>query len=239
MSNESIDTAGTVSLKYIVANTRARMRKDAKDDMYIMQYAIDCITELNMFHLDVSGPKTALLPVSDIGTIDVPEDYIDYYRLGGIVNGRIQTFTLNPKLAIPTETECGEDVNPWKDITLDFPARNTFGAGGGYNTSEYRYDQRNRRFIIGGATPGTYVVLEYVSSGVSVSEETFIPRLYVPAIRAYIIWQFVENDEKAPMNDKMRKGQLYADEVMRAGESLNIDEIMDAVYSGYRRTIKR
>lgn len=241
MSNESVDTSGTVSLKYIVANTRARMRKDAKDDQYILQYAIDCISELNMFHLDISGPRTALIAVSDICTIDVPEDYIDYLKVGKIVNGRIRTFSINPNLSIPITGDCGEDTNAWSDITLSFPAVNTFGVGGGYNEVEYRYDPRSRRFILSGAVPGSYVALEYISTGISISEETYIPKKYVPAIRAYIIWQFVENDDKAPMNDKMRKGQLYADEVTRASasEGLTIEELMDAITSGYRQTVKR
>ena len=43
------------------------------------------------------------------------------------------------------------------------------------------------------------------------------------------------------MNDKMRKGDLYAQEVRRVSmsEMPTLDEIMDAVRRGYRQTIKR
>lgn len=240
MSIQSEDTAGWVSLKYILASTRAALRIDDKHDEFLLQYIIDGVTELNTFHLDISGTKNTTLTISDINTVQLPRDYIDYAKIGIIVNGRIHTLTVNPNLAVPHTGDCGEDTNAYQDNTQELPATPQFGISGGYNVAEYKIDKRNRRIIVSGNPPGGTLYLEYISSGISMSEETNIPRAYVPVIRAYAIWRFVDNDPSVPGNEKERKGRLYGQEVRRAAmyELPTLDEMVDALKQGRRQTPK-
>jgi hypothetical protein len=240
MSNDSIDLSGWMNIRQILANVKARLRIDDRQDRYLLQYIIDCISELNMFHLDVSGPVSTIIDISDINTVDLPSDYIDYLKIGYIVNGKIVTLTHNPSIPIPISGECGEDTNPFPDLSLSIPLVPTYGAGGGYNVAEYRIDKKDRRIILQGSVPGSQLAIEYISTGVSLNEETTIPRKYLPAIRAYVVWTLIENDPKVPMNDKIRKGDLYAQEVSRASmsELPTLDECMDAIYMGRRQTPK-
>jgi hypothetical protein len=237
----SQDSDGIVSLRYILANIKARLMWDDRNDQFLLQYIIDAVSELNMFHLDISGTKTVIIDVNEINTIDLPSDYIDYEVIGYIVNGKITSLSKNPNIPIPISGDCGADTNPFPDLVQDLPSVPTFGVGGGYNVAEYTIDKRGHRIIIQGTVPGNQILLKYTSSGISLTEETYIPKQYVPAIRAYVLWVIAENDPKEPMNNKIRKGQLFADEVIRVGatEMPTMDEISDALRMGYRQTPKR
>ena len=236
-----MDTSGWVSLKYIVANIKSRLMTDDKFDEYLLQYCIDGITEMNMFHLDISGPKTTVLTISDINTVALPQDYIDYLQIGIIVNGQIRTLSLNPQIPIPITMDCGEDTNGFSDLIRAYPASPQFGAGGGYNVSEYKIDKRGRRIVLQGAVPGGQVIMEYISSGISLSEENYFPRKYLPVIRAYVMWVLADNDPKVQIQEKMRKGKILQEEVMRVSmsEMPTISEMVDVIRSGYRQTPKR
>jgi hypothetical protein len=241
MSNDSTDLSGVITLRQILASVKATLKTDDRDDQYLSQYIIEGLTELNIFHLDIFGSKPAILDISDINTVDLPSDYIDYLVIGYVVNGRLVSLTHNPNIPIPISGDCGEDTNPFPELTTEFPSSPTFGASGGYNIATYTIDKRNRRIIIQGSVPGGQIHLKYITSGISMSEETFVPRQYLPVIKAFVIWTVVENDPKEPMNNKMRKANIYGDQVRRASslEMPSADEILELIRKGYRQSPKR
>jgi hypothetical protein len=235
-----MDTNAIVTIDYILASVKAYLQVDDKQDELLMQMILDCITDLNIFHADLSGHKTVTMDISDINTVDLPEDFVDYIKIGRIINNKIYTLSLNDNLATPHSEDCGEDTNPYIQSVYDLPYEQQYGTGGGYNCAEYKIDKRNRRIIIGGGVPGSQIIMEYISSGVC--SETVVPRYAVPVIRAYVYWMRVENDPRVPFNEKERKQNLYVTEMRRLKEfetRLTVDEIMDAIYRGYRQTIKR
>jgi hypothetical protein len=57
-----------------------------------------------------------------------------------------------------------------------------------------------------------------------------------------VAWKSVLYDVRHPNNDKMMRAQLYGQELkryIRSAYSMTIDEMTDAIYQGYRQTIKR
>ena len=236
------DTKAMVSIEYVLADIRSRIEFDNRSNQRIAQMIISCYSELNMFHIPIAGIKHVELSLSSINTIDVPEDYIDYVRIGRVVNGKVVTFSLNPDLSKTIDKSCGEDTNPNMNIENNLPNYYNFGTGGGYNSMYYTYDKRERRLIFQGDTLTGKIYLEYISTGINDTGKTFIDRRAVPALRAYVIWQIKENDDKAPLWDRQRKAAIYDQEVRRLGNAiynLTIDEMMDALYQGYRQTPKR
>lgn len=235
-----MDTSSTVSLNYILASVKNYLQVDDKQDEYFMQLIIDCITDLNIFHVDISGSKTVVLPVTVLNTVDLPSDFIDYIKIGMLVNNKITSLSLNENLAMMFTEDCGEETTPNIQTLLDYPVEHHYGVGGGYNIGEYKIDKRNHRIVINGTIPGGQVVMEYVSSGVCA--DTVVPRYAVPAIRAYVLWQRIDNDPRVPLNEKERKNHIYVTEMRRLKEfasRLTVDEIMDALYRGMRQGIKR
>jgi hypothetical protein len=242
MSNQSIDTAGVVSLKYVLASLKSALSIDDREDERLLQFIVDGVSEINMFHLDISGTKKGMFDITQINTVDLPSDFIDYIVIGRVINGRIVSLSRNEALAIPIDIDCGLDANPYKDAIVDFPKFYHYGLGGGYNIAEYRIDKRDRRIIISGVVPGSQIYMEYISTGVSLNEETVIPRYAVPVLRAYADWKRTEYDDKKPLYDKQRKAMMYQFELERADSlvnSMTVDEILDQVYKGYRQTPKR
>lgn len=234
------DTPALVSLNYILASIKMYLQIDDKQDEFLMQLIIDCVTDLSIFHADLSGNKTVTLDVSAINTIDLPLDYVDFVTIGFAVGNKIVSMTYNPRLAIPQTQDCGEDTTPYPTSgTVDIPITRHYGIAG-VTTKQYKIDKKNRRIILSGTIPNSQVVLEYVSSGVS--NNTVVPRYAVPAIRAYVYWMRIFNDPRVAMNDKNDKRELWVSEVRRLREfetRMTVDEICDALMLGVRPTIKR
>jgi hypothetical protein len=234
------DTPALVSLNYILASVKAYLQVDDKQDEFLMQLIIDCVTDLSIFHADLSGNKTVTLDVSAINTIDLPLDYVDFVTIGFAVGNKIVSMTYNPRLAIPQTQDCGEDTTPYPTSgTVDIPITRHYGVAG-VTTKQYKIDKQNRRIILSGVVPNGQVVMEYIGSGVSA--DTLVPRYAVPAIRAYVILQRIENDPRVPYNEKERKTHLYVTEMRRLKEfetRMTIEEVVDSLMLGVRPTIKR
>jgi hypothetical protein len=234
------DTPALVSLQYILAIVKAYLQVDDKQDEFLMQLIIDCVSDLNIFHADISGQKTVTLDVSAINTVDLPVDFQDYICIGYYVGNQIVSLTYNPRLAIPQTQDCAEDSSPYPlTNNIELPISRQYGAAA-ITTKHYKIDKRNRRIILSGSIPNSQVIMEYVGSGIS--NDTLIPRYAVPAIRAYCFWMHVENDPRVAYNEKERKTRLYVSEMRRLKEfetRMTIDEIVDSLYMGIRQTIKR
>ena len=117
-----------------------------------------------------------------------------------------------------------------------------FGISGGYNYNYYRIDYRRGLLYIDGAILTTKVVLEYQSSGISMSGDTYVPLRAKEAILAYAHWLRVENDDNYPYNEKERKKQNKKDAIqLLAGNILGFtaDEFLDIIRSCYKQTPKR
>lgn len=242
MSNQSIDTNGLVTIRYVLASLKSALAIDDREDERLIQFIVDGISEINMFYVDISGTKKGLFPISSINTVDLPSDFIDYVMIGRVVNGRVVSLSKNKNLAIPVSEECSLSTNPYSGAITEYPKYHHFGLGGGYNIAEYEIDKRDRRILISGNVPNSEIYMEYISTGVSVNEETSIPRQAVPAIKAYVIWQMTENDDKKPLYDKQRKARIWTQKLEELANSVNamtIDEILDEIYKGYRQTPKR
>jgi hypothetical protein len=234
------DTNALVSLEYILASVKAYLQTDDRQDEFLMQLIMDCVTDLNIYHADISGSKTVTLDVSAINTVDLPVDFQDYICIGYCVGNQIVDLTYNPRLAVPQTQDCAIDTNPYPlSNNIELPISRQYGAAG-ITTKHYKIDKRNRRIILSGSIPNSQVIMEYIGSGIT--NDTLVPRYAVPVIRAYVYWFRVENDPRVPYNEKERKSHLYVTEMRRLKEfetRLTINEVMDALYSGIRQTIKR
>jgi hypothetical protein len=234
------DTPALVSLNYILASVKAYLQVDDKQDEFLMQLIIDCVTDLNIFHADISGQKTVTLNVSAINTVDLPVDFQDYICIGYSVGNQIVSLSYNPRLAIPQTQDCGEDSSPYPLTgNIELPISRQYGAAG-ITTKQYKIDKRNRRIILSGSIPNSQVIMEYIGSGIS--NDTLVPRYAVPAIRAYVILMRIDNDPRVPYNEKERKTHLYVTELRRLREfetRMTVDEIVDSLMLGIRQTIKR
>lgn len=226
-----MDTDSGVSLNYILASTKNRLRiTDSADDEYMMQLILDCISETSVFHFSVTGVNVVTLDVNSARIAYLPQDYIDYVVIGVVYGNKIIPLFKNEKLALPITEDCGEDAN-------EYPASSNISEVLSCHWSEksFRIDKKNHRIILSNDIPANKLYMEYNSTGVN--SMTIVPRYALPMIRQYVIWQIAENDPKIADNDKERKGWLYGQEMRRIKEFLgkdSIGELFNSLYYNFR-----
>jgi hypothetical protein len=203
------------TLDYCVNSTLADIDKtESKAYLRHLKWANDAFRRLNLAD-GLPTMKTATLPIdSSTNTAILPNDYLDYYKIGVCVNGVLINFDLNDSLCFDSNEpdsvcECTEE-----EITTTIEA--CCNGVGGYDTWYYPYysQYHNGQFVAGvygvgaGFKHGGFkinleankiqfdscvtaeeVVLEYKSSGMSSDGNAIVQQTAIPAIMAYIHWR--------------------------------------------------
>jgi hypothetical protein len=201
----------------------------------------------NYSDININGTalfKTANIVVGATNTIPWPSDYIDYVRIGVGFAGKIFTLTKNEAIVGVDAISCGEDVvdaDLSNQIETDWYSHYT--ASGGKNFMYYRSDKETRRIIFDGDGIGRTIILQYISSGVSVDGETMIPASMLKMLRKYLHWVLMDYDmtNKYPQSKieaARRDFYLFKEEYERLDTSFTADEFIDALRQSYSQGIK-
>lgn len=260
-----MDSKGYVNLDYVVKQVLLDLDDNTlhRYDKYL-QLAINGFTALNLF--TIQNVRVAYLPISNIKTVDLPDDYIMYTKIGYNRDGSFYNLSVNDNLMLARDNgDCGEPVNDNQatcDNTLSYPYvgayyaphwRNgnfvgeVYGASGGRADIQFRIDLERRQIVLDSdVTTGdlavTELILEYKSSGISIAGETIVPREYVECLKKYIHWQIVEYKDGMAMNIKQRSQNLYYieyEKVRKLVFSFTLQDYLDMTYSTYKQTPKR
>lgn len=166
------------------------------------------------FNTDVVGTYTTkLLDVNANKTVDLPDDYVTYSKLG-IINekGEIVTLRLNNQLSTynigrDLKSERFEDVpkitaltNP--SIPYSYPfvffnffisnqSFNLFGlGGGGQNMGDYKFDEECGVIVLGPNFKYEKILLEYLSDGMDCDANDYmVDSRAAEALLAYVRWK--------------------------------------------------
>lgn len=254
MSLTTPKTCGTTTITYVVMSVLNRLRDySMRQYSFLEQIVIEGYSTLNLWHLN--NVEVVYLRMSDAKTVDLPSDFVDWNKIGIPINGKLKVLTRKDNILLPRKFADGEDVGnaddengPTGSLYFTDHFRNgqfvagLYGMPGGADTAYYRLDREKRQIVFSGSVPRAEIVLEYISSGVNVGGTTVIPVEAVPALRAYALWQNIENDRKVPMNEKERKKAQYEEEL----EALRFfqtaftkEEYQQMVWKSTRQTIKR
>ena len=254
MSNETPKTLGLITINYVVMSILNRLRDySQRNYSFIQQLVIEGYTELSLWHLN--NIEVVYLRMSDAKTVDLPDDFVDYVKIGIPEQGRIKVLTRDNSILFPRKFEDGADVGNTDDPDAPVGAvyfvdhfrggqfvGGLYGLPGGIDQAYYRIDKERKQIIFSGSVTRSEIVLEYISSGVNLQGTTVIPREAVPALRQYVLWQMIENDPKAPANEKERKKYQFEEQVeaLRSFQNtITADEYKRMVYRSSKQTIKR
>jgi hypothetical protein len=256
-----MDTRGLITLRYSVMNTLNELEDySMRNYKRFIQLAIDGYRGLHIKHLN--SVKVAYLPVDmEMKTVQFPSDYVEYVKIAVSLNGQVWTLTRNDKLHLPREFDCGLDVpsilrgetqnidtTVWggyyftDHLYMGRWVTDMFGIGGGFNSAYYRIDEERRQIVLNGTIPNNEIILEYVSTGIDLNEDTLVPVQALDALKAYIHWKNIEYKTTVPMGEKQRKEQLYYVEAMKLDsfeDMLTLDEYFDQLYESTKQTPKR
>jgi hypothetical protein len=201
----------------------------------------------NYSDININGTalfKTVNIVVGATNTIPWPSDYIDYVRIGVGFSGKIFTLTKNEAIVGVDAISCGEDIG---DANLTDPIQNDwyshYSASGGKNFMYYRSDKETRRIIFDGDGVGRTIILQYISSGVSVDGETMIPASMLKMLRKYLHWVLMDYDmtnkyPQSKIETARRDFYIFKEEYERFDTTFTADEFIDALRQSYSQGIK-
>lgn len=245
------------TLGYIV-NSVLNRTGNYDDRKYVryLQFAIDSLREINILHSDM-GIQVAYLDMSDTRTIDYPQDYVKYTKVGILIGNRVWTLSVNDDIALPREEECGLPINDWPNVPdailptlggyrfaphwrLNSYVGGLYGIGGGVNIGYFREDTQRRQFVFSNSIPGKQIVLEYISNGISGA--TVVPDQWVNAIIQGVLFYDVDADMNINNSVKQYRMARYYEEIDKARTfefSPTIEELSDIFLGALSQSYKR
>lgn len=228
-------TKNVTSLQSIVYEVMNDLGKTNPHDFKrYFQWAIRGYKKLNMFHLNTV--ETFVSKVSSINTIDLPDDFMNYIRIGYLVNNQIITLSKNDDITLTfTKLNGNEVIGEGMNKPMDIISSTWLAAPNKvYNNRFYRYDRANNRLILQGDFYNATIVIEYISTGISLDGQTFVPEIAREALIAYLHWQRTLNGD-GTLNEAAYRERLFTDavdDIENFEWSMTPEEFLDAVNSG-------
>ncbi len=209
--NPNIQNLGTVNIEYIASNVRMLRHLDNKWHEKVLQLVISGYSELQLTG-NIQKIKTVALTVDSANIAYFPNDYVEYVRIGVVIEGRLQELVQNNNIALGADVSCGENIRPTITRTNEDFADGIGGEretwltkdytiGGAFSPAYYRIEEENRRVVfLQHKFTNFQVIMEYKC--LDITDEAIIPRKAVPAITAYVEWQLDRRDRNVHNYDK-------------------------------------
>jgi|TARA_R110000868_G_scaffold103241_5_gene284404 hypothetical protein len=214
-------TIDQVISEYILENGEPEAKR-----LRLTQIAMSGLRE---FHMDLTGTsKMVRLTKSSVNTLDLPQDYLQYIRIGICDrNGNLHNLGLNNNMcSAPFYDDCGNATTPQTlmttsdrltliNFTTDYAANHFrngemtgafFGLGGGNNVNGY-YKIDTQRWIIQLQGVDTQeIILEYLPNPEQMNEDGrmqyTIPQQCVDALKNWVYWKLIARNRSYSLGEK-------------------------------------
>lgn len=223
----------------------------------LMLWACEGLQEMRID--DFQEIKSILTTSTTIATVPFPVDMVKWTKIGEMSGDRVKVFTINNSIALNHKTVCGEEQNNPKyesKPNLDLNLSNSESLDGyyfyGYNSGQAIYGYGNgtqgdgqfkvnkdrREFQFSSQYASTPIVLEYVSSGLNPTGQSYVEESIRKAVKEYIFWMYTERSKTAGLGDKQRAEYLFnsAARVANRRNFLSIDTIEAIIRKSYMQT---
>lgn len=236
-------TDGLQTLKEVVKKALAQCRRPRSYYSPFYELAIDGYRTLRLHHVQEGRTSSKRIPGS-LDTVDFPPDFEDF--IGVYVNISGEMFSLTRKDSIVTTTSLSgviEVLDPTKGEGVNI--NNPVGVGpyvkGGINLEGYYVIEWDKRRIHFRNITAAEVILVYRTSGTMISGATWVPNRYIPALIAYIVYEYFKYDDKYPQSRRQELLSQYNAEIIKLAdlESPSLEEYMDAIRGTYYATPRR
>lgn len=214
-------TIDQVVSEYILENGEPEAKR-----MRLTQLAISGLRE---FHLDLTGTsKMVRLQRSSVDTLDLPQDYLQYIRIGICDRyGNLHNLGINNNMVTaPFTDSCGNPAPPLAlttnydrltliNFTTDYAANHFrngemtgafFGLGGGNNVNGYYKIDLQRWIILLQGVSADEIILEYLPNLEQMSEDGrlqyTIPEQCVDALKNWLYWKLIARNRSYSLGEK-------------------------------------
>ena len=201
---------------------------------------------------------------TDLNTVELPDDYVDFVRIGAVGNdGLFYAFkenrNIDMSMAYVTDTAGNpidsdsdgvydrknvKNVNPSVDYTENYiDARylydsmngGWYGYGGAHSDSQFRINHDQNRIELPSNNGLEHVFVEYIAD--TALETNPCVHVYTEeALRQYIYMKIIERKASVPMMEKQRARAEYFNEFRRAKARLNSFSKEEALYTIRKNT---
>ena len=228
-----------------------------------LQLGISCLRELEF---DVTGsPVIKELTVSDLDTVDLPDDYLNYIRIGFVNKygyfqelGRNNNISLNRSL-----DDCGKRKLPTSSSVDSVPTegasfggteygsvhfRNNenvgryYGLGGGSNSNgSFKIDKNYQQIQLDCYQGGNKITLEYLADPNKTNGEFEVHPFAIETVKSWIDWKLNENNANISISVSDSKKRIYASnkKVLRSRiASVSVQDMLQAFRKGNKAAPK-
>lgn len=217
-----------------------------------LKYAIECIKDWNYG----SGQSlvTKQFTVDNLGGVPYPVDFVDWSKIGTLNGDEIKVYVVNGNIAlIHNDNDCGEPVanGSLPDEKLQYPFFNYYNGIGTevlygfgnqrYSDGSFRLDAENRKIQFGSKLAGKKIYMEYISTGVDISQETVVNEYAREVVRNYIQWQWYKRSRNAAQWQVLNAKQDYMDALQKAANrlfQLDVDKVLALTWKQFRLSPK-
>ncbi|MBU0846811.1 hypothetical protein KKH23_06430 [Patescibacteria group bacterium] len=257
MSGSIPKIGGFITLQQIVMDVLSDLGiYDLSNYTRFLKWAARGYTKLNLY--DLSNIEVVRLTMSTVGTVTLPDDFIDYTKIGiEDSRGNVYVLGLNDDMILNRTEVCSQSVNSYFNSESDTAVLDgyifapyfndgeyvtLYGISGGFADSYYRVDRERGYIQFSSSVPNGTVILEYISSGISVKGNTYIPREAQETIIAWIHWKYRDFSPQYNLSQVAMAKQTWIEERHELRDFVTIptmQEIQDVFYESYKQTIKR
>jgi hypothetical protein len=236
-------SSGLMLLQDVVNEAIWIAKRPDSDYHRFYQLAIRAYQDL-ITHVVAEGKKVSKMTVSDINTVDFPDDFVNFINIGVVSEGKIWLLTRNDDMiTTTTEVDSEETLDADEGEGVDIPAEflpSYYARGGGNEKGYYTIEWSKRRIKLANVTDET-VLLSYLVSGSSVNGNTYVPVRMIPAIIAQIVYKDIAYDPNIPVFQKQdaKSEMLREENKLRDAEGPTLNEYEEALYATYYPLIKR
>lgn len=218
-----------------------------------LQIVCDGIRQLNLYNL--TQVKVVYLVPNSANIVELPDDYVQYTKIGIMVSGRLWTLTLNKNIVPPRDIQCGMDIRVTNSGLSTFPyggynfvdhwygdrfITGLYGLGGGLNTGYFNIDSENKTIVLDGCIFTNQIILEYKTDGIG--EGTPVPPQAIEPLKKRLDFLKRWHDPRVGIGEKQLAKQLMDESIfeLQCFENIvNLDEWMDSFYESSSQSPKR
>lgn len=225
-----------------------------------MLWAMEGLQEMRID--DFQEIKSIRETTTTIATLPFPSDMVKWTKIGEMSGDRVKVFTINNSLTFNHNVECGVEIanpryktSPNLDVNVNWEAldgyyfygfygydgRAIYGYGNGtQGDGEFKVNKDRREFQFSSQYASKDVILEYVSSGLNPSGQTYVEESIRKAVKEYIFWMNTERSRTSSGFDKQRAEQLYnaAARIAARRNFISIDTIEAIMRKSYTQTAR-
>ena len=236
------DEMAFIPISYVIESYKNELGDYSKDNDIRYAFIIkELFIELNLYNSTYFSTYYGQVDANNI--MWLPDSYVDYIRISIIHNGELWTLTKKDTIVLPAKTTCLLDyVEPSNLGASPFPAGLQYNTGGGLNVGYYRVDERQRKIVFEGNLAGMTIVLDYISTGLTITEKTKIPIKLLPVLKDGLDYTLAKRNRELPEYRVKSIHNRYITSLRKYESSIKMvtpDELYDAIASGWKQGPKR